>query len=72
MTHISDSLFKQVADEIVPKLRAAVEEIGLPLGTVSSSLAMTADVKVDGVFSRVRVQVTLDPDDLENEDDEEA
>lgn len=63
MTQITDSLFKQVANEIVPKLRAVVAELGLPEGSFSPSIAMTADVKVDGIFSRVRVKVTLDPDD---------
>lgn len=60
---IPKSLFKTIADEIVPRLRAAIDEMGLAPGDVSPSIAMTATVDVDGLPARVRVDVTLDPDE---------
>lgn len=60
---IPTSLFKTIADEIVPRLRATLDEMGFAPGDVSPSIAMTATVDVDGLPARVRVDVTLDPDE---------
>lgn len=62
---IPDALFKQVANECVPRLRRVLADLGFDPGEVSPSLGMTATIDVDGVPARVRVEVILDPDDSE-------
>jgi hypothetical protein len=65
MSKIDATLFAKVAREIVPGLRRATEEMGFELGQVSPSVSMTATIDVDGTPARVRLQVTLDPDEDE-------
>ena len=59
MTQFPPSLFIQCADMLVPKLRE-IADAGI-VGEVSSS--MTASIKIDGREERVRVTVTLDPEE---------
>lgn len=65
---ISNSLFAQVANECVPKLRNALSAMGLTEEQVSPSLGMTASIDVDGKEARVRLDVTLNPDEDEEDD----
>lgn len=63
MSQIEPSLFAKVAKEVVPGLRRAIEELGFKPGDVSPSAVLTGTVDVDGTPARVRVAVTLDPED---------
>lgn len=66
MSKIEPSLFAKVAREIVPGLRRATAEMGFQPGDVSPSAVLTATIDVDGTPARVRVAVTLDPNEDEN------
>lgn len=62
---IDTPVFEHVARNVVPRLRRSLAEMGLKEGDVSPSLTITATVDVDGKPARVRLEVTLDPEEDE-------
>lgn len=69
MTELPNSLFVQVAREVVPHLRRAMTELGMPPECASPTMSMTATIEVEGQPARVRVEVTLDPDEEDGAND---
>jgi hypothetical protein len=67
---ISQELFVKAALECVPQLRKALEEMGLDTHLVSPSMSMTGTLYIDGREERIKVEVTLDPEDPRYGDDD--
>ncbi|CAA2141404.1 hypothetical protein [Hyphomicrobium sp. ghe19] len=60
---IPPKLFRQLCEAVVPKLREGMKELGFEPGVASPSIALTATTKIDGEDARVRIEITLDPDE---------
>lgn len=56
------SLFRDVAQACVPPMRRSLAELGMSENDVSPSVAMTAEIEIDGKVSGVRVECTLAPE----------
>lgn len=68
MSKIAPSLFEQMARASVPLLRRTISELGLDADQGASvSAAMTADIEIDGRTERVRVEITLNPEEDDND-----
>lgn len=62
-TKFPTGLFKQVADTCVPPMRRMLAEMELSEDDVSPTMALTADIEIEGKVSRVRVECTLSPEE---------
>lgn len=59
---LSTKTFVAAARETVPAMRAAMEDLQLDGVEATPSVSMTALIEIDGIESRVRVTVELDPE----------
>jgi len=66
MEQIPQVLFRQLAEATVPTMRRMLSDMGMTEADISPTVALVANVEIDGVTSRVRVSVTLAPDEDED------
>lgn len=69
---IPKEIIEAAAKAVVPALRQMLADTGDNEETTQLTFGMTETIEIDGITSRVRVEVILSPDEYDNGDCDDA